>query len=204
MTITLGEFWTDQGTDADVRRRKVAALAADGMSDGQIATHLGISTRTVLRDRKTASITPGVGSGGRPFSGMKCTVCGLAAMTRICRGCAKKQQPKPAGAQQPLPRDQELPKPVRQIQPRLDTTWRADALCAQTDPEIFHPEKGGSTTAAKRVCKQCPVRELCLEDSIRTGDRFGIRGGLSERERRPLIRKRLKELEAANQEAEVA
>ena len=62
--------------------------------------------------------------------------------------------------------------------------WQADALCAQTDPEAFFPEKGGSTRDAKRVCAQCEVREQCLKWAIEHDERFGIWGGMSERERR--------------------
>lgn len=41
--------------------------------------------------------------------------------------------------------------------------WTYAALCAQVDPEIFHPGKGGTTRPAKRVCcAECPVREPCL------------------------------------------
>lgn len=64
--------------------------------------------------------------------------------------------------------------------------WRERALCAQTDPEAFFPEKGGSTREAKRVCMKCPVRVDCLDYALENGERFGIWGGLSERERRPL------------------
>jgi WhiB family transcriptional regulator, redox-sensing transcriptional regulator len=62
--------------------------------------------------------------------------------------------------------------------------WRLDALCAETDPEAFFPEKGGSTRDAKRVCTGCPVRAQCLEFALENDERFGIWGGLSERERR--------------------
>lgn len=67
-----------------------------------------------------------------------------------------------------------------------ELSWQADALCAQTDPEAFFPEKGGSTRDAKRVCSECPVREACLEYAMENDERFGIWGGLSERERRRL------------------
>ena len=66
--------------------------------------------------------------------------------------------------------------------------WWSKALCAETDPEAFFPEKGGSVRAAKRVCARCEVRAECLEDALRTDERFGIRGGKSERERRKLKR----------------
>lgn len=66
--------------------------------------------------------------------------------------------------------------------------WRDLALCAQTDPDIFFPEKGGSTGPAKKICSCCEVRQECLEYGLETDQRFGIWGGLSERERRRLKR----------------
>jgi WhiB family redox-sensing transcriptional regulator len=62
--------------------------------------------------------------------------------------------------------------------------WQERALCAETDPESFFPEKGGSTREAKRVCLSCEVRAECLEYALTHDERFGIWGGLSERERR--------------------
>ena len=64
--------------------------------------------------------------------------------------------------------------------------WQERALCAQTDPEAFFPEKGGSTREAKKVCLTCDVRGDCLEYALMNDERFGIWGGLSERERRKL------------------
>ncbi|WP_403023565.1 WhiB family transcriptional regulator [Salinibacterium sp. GXW1014] len=64
--------------------------------------------------------------------------------------------------------------------------WQADSLCAQTDPEAFFPEKGGSTRDAKKICTSCEVRVQCLEYALANDERFGIWGGLSERERRKL------------------
>ena len=67
-----------------------------------------------------------------------------------------------------------------------EMSWQERALCAQTDPEAFFPEKGGSTREAKRVCLSCDVRSDCLEYALSNDERFGIWGGLSERERRRL------------------
>ena len=67
-------------------------------------------------------------------------------------------------------------------------SWQERALCAQTDPEAFFPEKGGSTREAKRICVGCDVRAECLEYALLHDERFGIWGGLSERERRRLRR----------------
>lgn len=66
--------------------------------------------------------------------------------------------------------------------------WQEQALCAQTDPEAFFPEKGGSTRDAKRICVGCEVKGACLEYALEQDERFGIWGGLSERERRRLRR----------------
>ena len=59
--------------------------------------------------------------------------------------------------------------------------WQERALCAQTDPEAFFPEKGGSAREAKKVCLTCDVRNDCLEYALMNDERFGIWGGLSER-----------------------
>jgi WhiB family redox-sensing transcriptional regulator len=64
--------------------------------------------------------------------------------------------------------------------------WRGRALCAQVDPDIFFPDKGESPAAAKRVCTSCEVRAECLQDALDRNERFGVWGGLSERERRAL------------------
>ncbi len=69
-----------------------------------------------------------------------------------------------------------------------ETDWHERALCAQTDPEAFFPEKGGSTREAKKICTGCEVRSECLSYALANDERFGIWGGLSERERRRLKR----------------
>lgn len=68
----------------------------------------------------------------------------------------------------------------------VEQEWQDQALCAQTDPEAFFPEKGGSTREAKRICMACSVRDECLEYALEHDERFGIWGGLSDRERRRL------------------
>jgi WhiB family transcriptional regulator, redox-sensing transcriptional regulator len=69
-----------------------------------------------------------------------------------------------------------------------DPRWQDQSLCAETDPDAFFPEKGGSTAAAKRVCRACPVRSECLEYALANDERFGVWGGMSERERRRVDR----------------
>lgn len=41
--------------------------------------------------------------------------------------------------------------------------WRAEALCAQVDPELFFPEQGFPSHHARAVCARCPVAAECLD-----------------------------------------
>lgn len=68
----------------------------------------------------------------------------------------------------------------------IEDTWTRDALCAQTDPELFYPDKGESVRPAKSVCKRCPVRTECLQHALDRNEYFGIWGGLSPNERTAL------------------
>ncbi len=70
------------------------------------------------------------------------------------------------------------------------TGWQDFANCLGVDPDLFFPERGASTREAKEVCKGCVVREDCLEYALSNGEKFGIWGGLSERERRRIRRQR--------------
>ncbi|MBL1073826.1 WhiB family transcriptional regulator [Nocardia sp. 2] len=65
----------------------------------------------------------------------------------------------------------------------LDPVWHREALCAETDPDAFFPDRGESTRAAKRICAQCDVRRQCLDYALAHDHRFGIWGGLTPRER---------------------
>jgi WhiB family redox-sensing transcriptional regulator len=71
-----------------------------------------------------------------------------------------------------------------------DESWRKQALCAQTDPEAFFPDKGGSPAAAQAICRRCPVQGPCLEWALQHDERFGVWGGLTDRQRRRLAKQR--------------
>lgn len=71
-----------------------------------------------------------------------------------------------------------------------DLTWMEEALCAQTDPDIFYPEKGGSTAPATSVCASCAVRAECLEYAVANDIRHGIWGGTSDNDRKRMARER--------------
>jgi WhiB family redox-sensing transcriptional regulator len=68
--------------------------------------------------------------------------------------------------------------------------WQERANCLGVDPDLFFPERGASTREAKAVCRGCEVRAECLEYALDHGEKFGIWGGLSERERRRVRRQR--------------
>ncbi|MGP3966498.1 WhiB family transcriptional regulator [Streptomyces sp. 6N223] len=69
------------------------------------------------------------------------------------------------------------------------TDWSAHAACRETDPdELF--VQGAAQNRAKAVCSGCPVRTECLADALDSRVEFGVWGGMTERERRALLRRR--------------
>lgn len=72
----------------------------------------------------------------------------------------------------------------------MNATWRQRAACRGLDADIFYPTSDEEAEEAKAICGTCNVRQLCLEQAITQRERDGIWGGLTERERRRLIRQR--------------
>lgn len=64
--------------------------------------------------------------------------------------------------------------------------WREDAICAQTDPDLFFPEKGQSPAEAKALCHTCLAEADCLAYALRNHETFGVWGGTSENERKAM------------------
>ena len=83
----------------------------------------------------------------------------------------------------------------------LDHDWLLAAAC-RGRPDLFFAPDDSETRGdrrrrearAKAVCQSCPVRVDCLEEALEQDERFGIWGGLTERERRALRRNRPDEL----------
>lgn len=75
---------------------------------------------------------------------------------------------------------------------RLTFDEQEQALCAQTSPDAFYPDKGEPhfVTAAKETCAKCQIRVRCLEVALANDERFGIWAGTTPRERRKLLRDR--------------
>jgi WhiB family redox-sensing transcriptional regulator len=79
----------------------------------------------------------------------------------------------------------------QEIREPLRTDWREEAECVHHAAEVdFFPERGASVREAKAVCAGCPVRAECLEYAMQFNHLSGVWGGLSERERRQLRRRR--------------
>lgn len=66
--------------------------------------------------------------------------------------------------------------------------WAAQARCRGTDPEALFVQ-GAAQHQAKKICAGCPVRSQCLADALDNRTEFGVWGGLTERERRALLRR---------------
>jgi WhiB family redox-sensing transcriptional regulator len=71
-----------------------------------------------------------------------------------------------------------------------DTTWHDQGICATTDPAIFYPEPGASDAPALEICAGCPIRRTCLQHALTAPEWHGVWGGVSQNERRRLIRAR--------------
>jgi WhiB family redox-sensing transcriptional regulator len=78
------------------------------------------------------------------------------------------------------------------ISPRdaIPAPWVADAACVDADPAVFFLGHGQPATEAKAICAGCPVRGACLDYALEGHERYGVWGGLSERERRAEARRR--------------
>jgi WhiB family transcriptional regulator, redox-sensing transcriptional regulator len=72
----------------------------------------------------------------------------------------------------------------------MNLIWRQNAACRGLDPEIFYPADEEEADAAKSVCAECHVREICLEHALGSRERDGVWGGATEKERRRIIRQR--------------
>ena len=74
-------------------------------------------------------------------------------------------------------------------------SWTEEANCKGADADLFFPERGASTRTAKEICRACTVQDESLEYAVENSEKFGIWGGLSERERRRVKRQRAAEFD---------
>ena len=81
--------------------------------------------------------------------------------------------------------------------PRTDIGWRESAACRDMDTAVFFPATDEEAAPAKAICAICPVRDECLEFALLTRQDDGVWGGLTEVERRRLVRRRRDEARRA-------
>ncbi len=72
----------------------------------------------------------------------------------------------------------------------MDTSWMAKGNCRDEPPSRFFPSDGVGVEVARRICATCPVKEPCLEYALNQRVDHGVWGGLSERERRRILKRR--------------
>lgn len=103
-------------------------------------------------------------------------VVGLAGhRTRVCRRCT---------ALRPLPPTPDL----GVIAPQRE--WAHLGSCAQTDPDLFHPEDANLVKDALAVCDQCPVVVECLQWALGNDEKHGVWGGTTPTMRRRMLKAR--------------
>ena len=68
--------------------------------------------------------------------------------------------------------------------------WTADAACSDAEPSVFFVDHGRSGEEAKAICAGCSVREACLDFALEAHERFGIWGGLTDKQRLAEARRR--------------
>ncbi|TYC98966.1 WhiB family transcriptional regulator [Arthrobacter echini] len=159
--------WFLDPADPEVgeRYREDTRSALDDQATAFLATHGALSVFSGIEDRPSSLLV---------LPGAAISPLGLRPHDLV--QAAPVDQPVRIG----------LPLAPGSVDDEGELSWQADALCAQTDPEAFFPEKGGSTRDAKKVCGSCIVKSECLEYALEKDERFGIWGGMSERERRRL------------------
>ena len=71
----------------------------------------------------------------------------------------------------------------------INSDWTASAACRVSDPDALFVQ-GAAQNRAKVICAGCGVRTECLADALDNRVEFGVWGGMTERERRALLRQR--------------
>ena len=76
--------------------------------------------------------------------------------------------------------------------------WMAQGACRAYPPNTFFPSDGVGVDRARKICATCPVTSECLEYALDAGEKFGVWGGKSERERRRIAKRRRIEVKAVS------
>ena len=81
---------------------------------------------------------------------------------------------------------------AKEVSGPMAQNWRSIGLCRGSDTLVFYPPSDEDSLAeeAKTICGMCAVRQPCLEFALATREKHGVWGGLTERERRRMLRQR--------------
>ena len=74
-------------------------------------------------------------------------------------------------------------KPPQGTTPDVAYSWQTEASCRGVDAELFFPATEDDAMPAKAICDSCPVRLECLAFALERNEKFGVWGGLTEKER---------------------
>jgi WhiB family redox-sensing transcriptional regulator len=202
------QFGAARGRQPERHRRSEQATPAGGpgaVSATRVAVARRVAAAAVARGRMPVLGSVRHATTGSALGGCPCSRCEQVREQLLT--------PLPVPAVRPVPRRAPLPAPVpagagtpavdRERAPlavpapagraagvAAGEEWRLAAVCAQTDPEAFFPEKGGSPAAAKAVCARCPVTAECLDWALANDVRYGVWGGLSAQQRAGIRRRR--------------
>lgn len=161
---TIGDLVVSQGITLEGIRRNFDKLAGVALNDTFNSEHtlgdiIGFTIENPVKSKRSQKQTAELARAG--MIGVELASVDNATRPRVV-----------------LPGETPLDDPI--------LSWQADALCAQTDPEVFFPEKGESSEQAKKTCALCEVKEDCRAYALCNGETFGVWGGLSESELRQI------------------
>lgn len=74
----------------------------------------------------------------------------------------------------------------RDVHHLVERSWRAYAICAEVDPELWFPEPGTTSFSPRSICEGCPVRAECLVESVIWRMEYGVWGGIGATYRRDI------------------
>jgi WhiB family transcriptional regulator, redox-sensing transcriptional regulator len=80
-----------------------------------------------------------------------------------------------------------MTKTAEALMTQLD--WQQDSLCRGVEPEVFFPVSEDDAWRAKEICAMCSVQQQCLVKSLQNRERYGVWGGVTEKERQDMFRR---------------
>jgi WhiB family redox-sensing transcriptional regulator len=166
---------TEKGFKQKVEQVDIWTGALEGRSHEEQAERFGINPFTVRMRR--GKMRTFMRKNLPPFNELFAGVAGIEPTDPIFRFTV-------------VPPRRPEPEPVPRETSSTELGWWHRAACKDKDPELFFVTGAQDKKQAKRICRECEVREDCLQEAVDMQLDHGIWGGLTERERRAIRRKR--------------